>query len=285
MTIIKDYYANCSELSEEDFQKYRQLYPIFDPSLQEIIKDMLYTYTVHRQRSLKQITGIYEELHIEESIQLINILNRCYQAFYEDRFLDCFKDALYLEEQFCHQQNYNRLLDVYDAIVLLYAQLQKGKNNRIYEDKLFALLKEHQEELHPNKYLQAIYQCGMLYLENGAKEEACQCFCELAQKDAYHYLPAALFACMLKDELKQELPAAILRDPQYPQRFPKHVRTFHAYYQLKHSEASLEELEAFLCDKVFPLLSDDDELLKKTAREELHQLVRKSGHYYLKKRI
>ena len=102
-----------------------ELLPIFDVSIQEILKDMLYTYTVHRHRDARKNGAVFTRLHMAESTSLLNILNRSYQAYYEERFLDCFRDSLYLEQTFLKQGNYNRLLDVYDAIVLLYADVQK----------------------------------------------------------------------------------------------------------------------------------------------------------------
>ena len=97
-----------------------------------------------------------------ESTSLLNILNRSYQAYYEERFLDCFRDSLYLEQTFLKQGNYNRLLDVYDAIVLLYADVQRMRPINEYVESLLCHCNEHPEQLHRNKYLQSLYQCGML---------------------------------------------------------------------------------------------------------------------------
>ena len=129
LMLMASYYEHCSEMSEEQFHKYMELLPIFDVSIQEILKDMLYTYTVHRHRDARKNGAVFTRLHMAESTSLLNILNRSYQAYYEERFLDCFRDSLYLEQTFLKQGNYNRLLDVYDAIVLLYADVQKDAAN------------------------------------------------------------------------------------------------------------------------------------------------------------
>ncbi len=110
--LMASYYEPCSEMSEEQFHKYMELLPIFDVSIQEILKDMLYTYTVHRHRDARKNGAVFTRLHMAESTSLLNILNRSYQAYYEERFLDCFRDSLYLEQTFLKQGNYNRLLDV-----------------------------------------------------------------------------------------------------------------------------------------------------------------------------
>lgn len=52
--LMASYYEHCSEMSEEQFHKYMELLPIFDVSIQEILKDMLYTYTVHRHRDARK---------------------------------------------------------------------------------------------------------------------------------------------------------------------------------------------------------------------------------------
>ena len=46
--------------------------------------------------------------------------------FYRGWYLDCFRDSLELERIFIETENYNRLLDVYDAMALLYVELQKN---------------------------------------------------------------------------------------------------------------------------------------------------------------
>ncbi|MCR0326618.1 hypothetical protein MKA58_04340 [[Clostridium] innocuum] len=285
LQLMISYYENCSDMSEEQYQKYMELYPVFDPSIQEIIKDMLYTYTVHRYRDTKKCSSVFHRLQMGDSTSLLNILNRSYQAYYEKRFLDCFRDSLYLEQQFLKQGNYNRLLDVYDAIVLLYVDVQKEAYDNEYVEKLFAIVRQHREQLHPNKYLQSLYQCGMLYYEIGQYEKACDYFCELATKDDYHYLPAALMACILCEKLNRPYPPEILRKPRYPKRFPQHVLTYHEYYRYKVTQEDVFKQEEYFLKHVLPVISNEDRLLWEPAQQQMEQLIRQTKHYHLKKRL
>lgn len=285
LMLMASYYEHCSEMSEEQFHKYMELLPIFDVSIQEILKDMLYTYTVHRHRDARKNGAVFTRLHMAESTSLLNILNRSYQAYYEERFLDCFRDSLYLEQTFLKQGNYNRLLDVYDAIVLLYADVQKDAANHEYVEKLFAIVNEHPEQLHRNKYLQSLYQCGMLYYEIGQYEKACDYFCELAKQDDYHFLPAALLACILCEQLERVIPPEILQEPRYPERFPKHVTAYHQYCLFKQKERDPFQREEYFLKYVLPQISNEDQLIWEPACRELEQLIRSTRHYHLKKRI
>ena len=220
-----------------------------------------------------------------ESTSLLNILNRSYQAYYEERFLDCFRDSLYLEQTFLKQRNYNRLLDVYDAIVLLYADVQKDAANHEYVEKLFAIVRDHAGELHRNKYLQSLYQCGMLYYETEQYEKACDYFCELAKQDDYHFLPAALLACILCEQLDREFPPEILQEPRYPERFPQHVTAYHRYCRFKQREHDPFLREDYFLKHVITQISSEDQLIWEPACRELEQLIRSTRHYHLKKRI
>lgn len=285
LQLMVSYYENCSEMTEEQFQKYMELLPIFDSCIQEILKDMLYTYTIHRQRDIKKSSTVFHKLHMAESTSLLNILNRSYQAYYEERYLDCFRDSLFLEQQFIKQDNYNRLLDVYDAIVLLYADVQKEHANHEYVEKLFDIVKLHKDQLHPNKYLQSLYQCGMLYYETEQYEKACDYFCELAKQDDYHFLPAALMGCILCEQLNRIFPPEILKEPRCPERFPQRILVFHEYYRFKEKEHDPIQQEEYFLKNVLSVITSDDHLLWEPACRQLERLVRITRHYHLKKRI
>ena len=183
------------------------------------------------------------------------------------------------------QHNYNRLLDVYDAIVLLYADVQKDAANHEYVEKLFAIVRDHAGELHRNKYLQSLYQCGMLYYETEQYEKACDYFCELAKQDDYHFLPAALLACILCEQLDREFPPEILQEPRYPERFPQHVTAYHRYCRFKQREHDLFLREDYFLKHVITQIYSEDQLIWEPACRELEQLIRSTRHYHLKKRI
>lgn len=281
--IIPNYYANCSDLTEEDFEKYLALLDIFTKPLKEILKDMLFTYTVHRTRSAKKEQEIYNKLKIDESEHPLGILNRSYMHFYKGWFLDCFRDSLMLEKIFIETHNYNRLLDVYDAMALLYVEIQQNQNNQ-YEKKLFALVNDHKEELHKNKYYQSLYQCGMLYLEGKEYQQAYTYFVELAREDDFHYLPAALIANTICTMLNTTPDPAVLKDVAYPERFPQHILYFYQYYQMKYRGASIEELEDYLVRTVTPNIAKDD-LYWEPFLKELDHCLHVTKHYYVKRKL
>lgn len=285
MDIIPDYYENCSELSQENYDKYLSLYTIFASPLQEIIKDMLYTYTVHRERSVDECRRIFEQLEMEKSSCSLNILNRSYQYFYEERFLDCFRDSLYLEDLFLKDNNYNRLLDVYDAIVLLYTAVQQDKGIHEYDDKLFTLVREHAEDFHPNKYRQSLFQCGMLLYEQHHDLDAYPYFSKLAGIDDYHYLPAALIANFIASRHHFEPDPILLNEPKLPERFPPRILAFHRYFIKKANGCSCDELEIFLVKEVLPLIDKDDNVCWNPLIFELDSLVKVTKHYYQKKKL
>lgn len=281
--IIPNYYAKCSDLNEDDFEKYLALLDIFTKPLKEILKDMLFTYTVHRTRSAKKEQEIYEKLKIDESDHPLGILNRSYMSFYKGWFLDCFRDSLELENIFLKTQNYNRLLDVYDAMALLYVEVQQNKNNQ-YEEKLFKLVNDHKDELHKNKYYQSLYQCGMLYLEGKQYEQAYPYFVELAKEDDYHYLPAALIANIICTTLDTTPDPAVLKEVAFPERFPEHVLSFYKYYQMKYAGYSVEELESFLVQVVTPKV-EREEIYWEPFLKELDQCLYVTKHYYVKRKL
>ena len=281
--LIPNYYAKCSDMSEEQFDKYMALLDIFTKPLKEIIKDMLFTYTVHRTRNAKKEQEIFEFLKINESDTPLNILNRSYMHFYRGWYLDCFRDSLELERIFIETENYNRLLDVYDVMALLYVELQKNQNN-IYQQKLFKLVREHKDQLHKNKYLQSLYQCGMLYLEDKEYEQAYPFFVELADQDDYHYLPAALIANTICTLLDTKPDPAILKEVRYPERFPQHVTQFHEYYRMKYSDVAAEKLEDFLVMKIAPTLARED-LYWEPFQMELENVLKITKHYYVKRKL
>lgn len=285
MDVIPYYYENCSELSDENYEKYLSLYSVFPEPLQEIIKDMLYTYTVHRRRSAYECRKIFDKLEMETSTCPLNILNRSYQYFYEDRFLDCFRDSLYLERLFLEDHNYNRLLDVYDAIVLLYTAVQPQSSTREYDERLFALVREHMKDLHPNKYKQSLYQCGMMLYELRQYREAYPYFCKLASIDDYHYLPAALIANFIASRLHFTPDAETLKEPKLPERFPSRVLAFHRYFIQKANGLSCDDLETYLVKEVLPLVEKDDKVMWEPLVFELESLIKVTKHYYQKKKL
>ena len=284
MNVIPTYYENCSELSEEQFDKYYHLYPIFTKPLKLIIQDMLFTYTVHRTRSAKKEQEIFQYLQIAKDTHPMSILNRSYMYYYQTRYLDCFIDSLYLEQYFLETKNYNRLLDVYDVLSLLYVEIQHDQYN-IYKEKLFQLVEDHKNDLHHNKYLQNLYQCGILYVQNKDYTKAFTYLCEVADQDDYHYLPAALIAhtlCTLTDIKPTQ---AILKDVAYPHRFPQRILDFYEYYRMKYQGTSSQELESYLMEKVLPHVKKDDELYYTPFCKELDSCLKVTRHYGVKRKF
>lgn len=285
MDIIPVYYAQCSELSRDNYEKYLSLYVIFHESLQEILKDMLFTYIVNRQRSCVESRKVFDYLQIDKSTHPLNILNRSYQYFYDEMFLDCFKDSLQLEQIFLKMHNYNRLLDVYDAIVLLYTEVQRDKGNQVYKEKLLSLVEEHKDDLHPNKYKQSLYQIGMLFYESKHYEEAYPYFVSLAKIDDYHYLPAALLANLIASKLDFVIDSAVLKKPRFRERFPLHVLNFHEYFIKKANSDNYDELEDYFLQEVAPNIQQSNNLLWEPMVEEMKKIVKVTKHYYNNKKI
>lgn len=284
MDIIPNYYANCSELSEKAFEKYYQLFLIFTKPLRIIVQDMLFTYTVHRTRSAKKEQEMFQYLNIESCDHPLCVLNRSYMYYYQSRFLDCFVDSLQLEKIFLETSNYNRLLDVYDVLSLLYVEIQNDQYN-VYKDRLFQLVQEHKQELHHNKYMQSVYQSGILYLQSKDYEKAYEYLCETAQQDDFHYLPAALIAntiCTLTNKKPIE---GILKDVKYPHRFPARILDFYNYYRKKSEGCDEQTLEAYLMKKVLPHIKKSDELYYDPFCMELDACLKVTKHYTIKRKI
>ena len=204
--------------------------------------------------------------------------------YYQSRFLDCFIDSLELEKLFRETKNYNRLLDVYDALSLLYVEIQDDQFN-VYKEKLFQLVQEHKQELHHNKYLQSLYQSGILYLQAHEYQKAYEYLCEVAEKDDYHYLPAALIAHTICTLTGIKPSQGILKDVRYPHRFPARILDFYGFYRKKHAGSDVQSLETYLMKKVLPHVKKSDDLYYGPFCMELDACLKITKHYTIKRKI
>ncbi|MGX8834503.1 hypothetical protein ACWG0P_09825 [Amedibacillus sp. YH-ame6] len=278
-------YFDTREMLERDmFEKYREIYKIFPKPIQEILKTMLYQNAFYHQRNIPLCKKIFYEMHMEESTSPFVRIDQCRQYFFEERYLDSHAIALRLEELFIKEKNYQRLLDVYEVLLLLYRKVQTNDTIRVYLLKFFQLIQEHSENFHPTKQKQGLLIAGIMHYYQNDVEEAYACFSHLITLDKAYYLPAALFMNIVVKQGPYE-GAQMLEPIKNKESYPSYIVSFYQYFIDRHQNCTNEYLENLLVKQVLPYCSPSDMLYWEPLKEELLSLIKDTKHYYIKKKL
>ena len=278
------FYDRELSLSEYHFQKYKEICRIFPAALQDIVKDMLYQCTFRHQRNLVQCQELYHQFHIEASTSPLLMIDQCREYLFEGRYLESHAVALKLEQKFTSENNYQRLLDVYEVLLILYRKIQGRFHPFSYNQKFFDLIQKHGDSFHHSKYLQSLYIHGLIQYHEGNFQDAYHCFHRLAESDSEHFLPAALFVNIIVDKLQDEK-STLLKPLNAHHHYPNHLAAFYQYFIYKQEGQTADDLEAFLVHNVLPYVVPSDMVFWEPLKEELLNLIKITKHYYIKKKL
>lgn len=285
VSLIVHFYNHLNLMEEEEFEKIRAVYPVFIPPIREILMDMCFKFVVKTRRNNDAVREIYEELMISESSDTLALLNTQDMHYYNGEYLYAYELSQKLETCMKETKNYNRLLDVYNTLVIICDTLQL-KHAHLFQQKYEDTLRDYQDRIHKNKFLQNTYTCGVIAYDQHRYEDSYRYFHTVVTGDLRQLLPAALFMHRILILTGKSPEACILRDvlPDEEVHYSELHMSCYRYFQLKYSRASSEETEEFLCRKVMDYISRKNNILWPIFEPELLSLIRRTGHYYLKKK-
>lgn len=279
------FYDKQQPLDDDLCEKYLEIYSIFPESLQDIVKDILFQHMLRYRRDIEGCMNLFNVMHVEQPQMPILMIDQCCIHLFEGRYLESYALTLQLEQCFRKEHNVQRMMDVYEVMLMLYRRVQQNMISESFELQFTTLIKDNIDRFHPAKYLHALYILGLLRYYQMQYKEAYSCFLELSgHKEGMHFLPAALFLNIIAEK-DPDAGTAMLEPLPKKHGYPDHIAAFYHYFIMRCDNKNAEELESYLVRYVLPYVTPRDSIYWEPLRNELLSLIKKTKHYYIKKKL
>lgn len=271
--MIRKYYIKIENLTKIEIYMLLDILDELSDKLVKIIKFLIFNSAYYDIEN-SDYDELFKTLDIENCDYIcnkINLLLYYYAHNYTSDFLDL---ARLLEQECLKENNYFRLLDVYN-LTLTYSSCYDSKKIDMYAEKIMKVLK--MVNLPKSKLVECFYSIGLAFYENQYYEKAIEYFQKCYDCDDHKV--KMVFALIAVSQRKLELEIHI---PYYSdddlKKFPEDSKYIYKYFSMDNDIPPFIK-QKFIMEEILPRLHDHDELIINLMKDELNSLVLKTSHY------
>lgn len=274
LNLILQYYEDTmEEFDEQEYEKMKCLYPIFDGYVQDILSNFIYLQAM--RMGFEERKHIIEQYNLKESNFLLNKVNLLYYygALHESLEL---RYCLELEKEMIEKKYTKRLLDLYPVLggILMIAYSPKDAL-KCYQ-KMEVILNDY--EISSRKKRQTYLNLGIAYLRLKDYEKSLMYWELLDGKTKLWH--SVLYPCICVCYSMMQLPIPIKYiDQDLTFGEDKSNQLLYKYFQLC-QKLSILKRKVYIVKKILPELDSKDIVIYQILEDELKRLSERDQNYH-----